>query len=61
MGRSEGKCLNTHWFLDLKEASQLIEDWRREYNDGRPHASLAARTPGEFASQYTASRVLAET
>jgi hypothetical protein len=26
------ECLNTHWFMDLKEAKQLIETWRREYN-----------------------------
>src|ERR1700756_2315284 len=55
------ECLDTHWFLDLKEARHLIEAWRKEYNDSRPHASLADRTPSEFASQYAASRVLAET
>jgi hypothetical protein len=31
------------------------------YNESRPHASLADRTPSEFASQYAASRILAET
>ena len=46
---------------DLREAKALIEAWRKEYNDSRPHASLADRTPSEFASQYAASRVLAET
>jgi putative transposase len=56
-GTLRSECLNTHWFLDLKEARPLIEVWRREYNESRPHASLADRTP----SQYAASRVLAET
>jgi hypothetical protein len=60
-GTFRSECLNTHWFLDLKEARQLIEAWRREYNESRPHASLDDRTPSEFASQYAASRVLAET
>jgi putative transposase len=60
-GTFRAECLNTHWFADLKEARLLIEDWRREYNDSRPHASLDDRTPSEFASQYAASRVLAET
>jgi putative transposase len=60
-GTFRSECLNTHWFLDLKEARQLIEAWRREYNESRPHASLADRTPSEFASQYAASRVLAGT
>jgi len=60
-GTFRAECLNTHWFADLKEARQLIEAWRREYNDSRPHASLDDRTPSEFASQIAASRVLAET
>ena len=60
-GTFRSECLNIHWFIDLKEARQLIEAWRREYNDSRPHASLDDRTPSEFASQYAASRVLAGT
>ncbi len=60
-GTFRSECLNTHWFLDLKEARQLIEAWRREYNESRPHASLADRTPSEFASQIAASRDLAAT
>jgi putative transposase len=60
-GTFRAECLDTHWFADLKEAKHLIESWRQEYNESRPHASLADRTPSEFASQYAASRVLAET
>ena len=60
-GTFRSECLNIHWFMDLKEARQLIEAWRQEYNESRPHASLADRTPSEFASQYAASRVLAGT
>jgi putative transposase len=60
-GTFRSECLNTHWFMDLKEARQLIEAWRREYNDSRPHASLEDRTPTEFASQCAASRALTET
>ena len=60
-GTFRAECLDTHWFADLKEAKHPIESWRREYNESRPHASLADRTPSEFASQYAASRVLTET
>jgi len=60
-GTLRSECLNTHWFLDLKEARQLIEAWRHEYNDSRPHASLDDRTPSEFASQIAASRDLTAT
>ena len=60
-GTFRAECLDTHWFADMKEAKSLIEAWRKEYNESRPHASLADRTPGEFASQCAASRALAET
>jgi len=43
------ECLNAHWFETLEEAKIKIEQWRREYNDDRPHSSLGNLTPGEFA------------
>ena len=60
-GTFRSECLDTHWFADLKEAKHLIEAWRQEYNESRPHASLSDRTPSEFASQIAASRDLAAT
>ncbi len=57
-GTFRAECLNTHWFGTLAEARQLIEAWRQEYNESRPHGSLDDRTPSEFASQFAASRVL---
>jgi putative transposase len=60
-GTFRAECLDTHWFADLKEARQLIESWRREYNESRPHRSLDDRTPSEFASQIAASRDLTAT
>ena len=60
-GTFRAQCLNAHRFGTLAEAKQLIEGWRREYNESRPHRSLGERTPSEFASQYAASRVLTAT
>jgi putative transposase len=48
-GRLRDECLNEHAFLNLAEAREIIEAWRRDYNHFRPHSSLAARTPAEFA------------
>jgi putative transposase len=48
-GRFRDECLNHHWFRTLADARQKIERWRMEYNEERPHSSLAYRTPGEFA------------
>ncbi len=51
-GRLRDECLNEHVFLTLVEAREIIEAWRRDYNDLRPHSSLAARTPAEFAEMH---------
>ncbi len=50
-GTLRAECLDVHWFATLTEAKQIIESWRREYNDSRPHRSLGERTPSEFAWQ----------
>jgi putative transposase len=60
-GTFRTECLNTHWFVDLKEAKHLIESWRREYNESRPHTSLGDRMPSEFARESAASRALSAT
>jgi putative transposase len=43
------ECLNEHVFLTLAEARETIEAWRYDYNHLRPHSSLGALTPIEFA------------
>ena len=45
------ECLNEHVFASLAEARQIIEAWRHDYNWVRPHSSLGALTPKEFAEQ----------
>ena len=47
--RLRDECLNEHVFLTLAEARQTIEAWRHDYNHLRPHGSLGALTPTEFA------------
>lgn len=48
-GRLRDECLNTNWFLSLRHARDIIEDWRKDYNEIRPHSSLKGRTPKEYA------------
>ena len=43
------ECLNLHWFMSLAEARRVIEEWRLDYNQQRPHSSLGYLTPAEFA------------
>jgi len=45
------ECLNREIFGSLLEASIVIEQWRIEYNQRRPHSSLGYLTPAEFAEQ----------
>ena len=52
-GRFREECLNTNWFMNLKDAREVIEDWRRDYNEVRPHSSLNDRTPKEYAGTTT--------
>ena len=48
-GRLRDECLNTNWFLSLKHARNIIEEWRKDYNEVRPHSSLKGFTPKEYA------------
>ena len=45
--------LNGWQFDDLLEAQVLIEDWRIDYNEHRPHSVHADLTPNEFATAWT--------
>ena len=47
--RLRDECLNEHVLLTLAEARETIEAWRHDYNHLRPHGSLGALTPTEFA------------
>jgi len=49
-GRMREELLNLEVFDSLIEAQVLIEDWRVEYNEYRPHRSLRMLTPTEFAT-----------
>lgn len=47
-GRLRDECLNTNWFLSIKHAREIIENWRKDYNTVRPHSSLGGLSPQEF-------------
>jgi len=49
-GRFREECLNLNWFTTLVEAERIIENWRVDYNENRPHSSLNHQTPEEFAA-----------
>jgi len=44
-GKFRGECLNTHWFTNLDEMRRICEDWRRDYNEVRPHSAIGNKPP----------------
>lgn len=51
-GKFRDECLNEHWFSTLDDARRTIEDWRRDYNEERPHSALGGMPPREYAAQF---------
>jgi transposase InsO family protein len=37
--------LNAHWFMSLDDAHSRMEEWRRYYNEERPHSGIGQNTP----------------
>jgi len=50
-GRFRQECLNAHWFMSLDDAKGKIDEWRKYYNEVRPHSALQWQTPAQFAIQ----------
>jgi putative transposase len=46
-GKLRDECLNEHWFRSIGEAQRIIEQWRQDYNNLRPHSSLNNLTPAK--------------
>jgi putative transposase len=42
------ECLSQHWFSDLEDARRILEAWRREYNEVRPHGALGREAPARY-------------
>ena len=60
-GKFRDECLSEHWFMRMEHAREIIEAWRVDYNEVRPHSSLGNLTPAEFARNLRAQPVLYST
>ena len=58
-GRLRDECLNVHQFASLADAKAIIEAWRHDYNQRRPHGSLGHLTPTEYVRKRQ-ERLIAE-
>ena len=55
-GKMRDELLAREIFTTLKEAKVLIEQWRREYNQRRPHSALRYQPPAPEAILTMATR-----
>jgi putative transposase len=56
-GKFRDECLNEEVFWRERHAQVVIERWRRQYNEERPHSALGYRTPAEVAATAPAGAV----
>ena len=47
------ECLNRELFGNLREARVILEGWRVEYNECRPHSALGYRISNEYSERKT--------
>jgi putative transposase len=46
-------CLSREAFGTLLESKVIVEQWRKQYNQTRPHSSLSYKSPAEFAREIS--------
>ena len=49
-GKVRDELLNAEEFGSVLEAKVLAKEWRRDYNQVRPHSALGYRTPAEYGA-----------
>lgn len=54
-GKLRDECLNEHWFDSVPHARAIVEEWRSDYNEVRPHHTLGLKTPSDYAAELAAS------
>jgi putative transposase len=56
-GKFRDECLSIEWFRSRDEARVLIAQWRRHYNEDRPHSSIANMPPSQYAAKLAAGTI----
>jgi transposase InsO family protein len=47
-GTVRREYLSQHWFTGLEDAQRTLDAWREDYNNTRPHRSLANQSPAKY-------------
>lgn len=51
-GRLRDEFLNETLFTSLPQARAALEEWRRDYNEVRPHSRIGWLAPAVYAAQF---------
>ncbi len=54
--RMRDECLNMEIFYGVRDAQASVEEWRRYYNEERPHGALGYQSPLAFKRQWLAEQ-----
>jgi transposase InsO family protein len=57
-GKLRDECLNMEIFTSTEQAKIVLEDWREEYNNYRPHSSLGGLSPRAYLQRYQETQKL---
>jgi putative transposase len=57
-GRMRDECLNGYLMETLEEARIRVAEWKRHYNEERPHSALDNMTPGDYFKKMTETLTL---
>jgi putative transposase len=52
-GRFRAECLDMHLFRNIAHGRFITQDWRKEYENVRPHSGLNGKTPKEVAEDLS--------
>ena len=52
-GKFRDECLSMEYFRNRLEARVVIEQWRRHYNEVRPHSALGYLTPAQYVQNQS--------
>jgi putative transposase len=47
------ECLTLHYFLNTKDADAVLNSWKEDYNNERPHGSLDQLAPVRYRAGWT--------
>ena len=58
--RFRAECLNANWFMSLADAQEKLEDWRKYYNEERPHGAIGQMTDYAAESRWRSQPAIAK-